>query len=116
MSTTDLSRKADAVMSLARGLSRKEVAEQAGVAPSTVSAWLRNPAYAAEVAALKAVIEVKPLAPAKVLEALQACHDRIRGPVPGTVTVSIPAGASARKRRQLLARGIARALSDRGQL
>jgi len=112
MSRIDLRVKADAVMGLARGLSRREVAEAAGVSPRTVGAWLRNPAYAAEVEALRAVIEVKPLDPEKVLAALQACHDRIRGRVPGVVTVSIPAGTSPRKARQLVARGIARVLAE----
>lgn len=99
-------------MSLARGLSRKEVAEEAGVQPGTVAAWLRDPAYAAEVAKLKAVIDVKPLDHARVYEALQAAHDRIRGPVPRVVTVSIPAGATPKQARRLLARGIARAVAE----
>lgn len=114
MTNTNLTAKANAVLPLAQGLSRKEVAEQVGVAPSTVTAWLRNPAFAQEVAKVKAVIEVKPLDPDKVLAELQASHDRIRGGDrrPGVVTVSIPAGASPRRRQRLIGRAVAKALAD----
>lgn len=117
MAPSNPSAKADALMPLAQGMARREVAEQVGVAPSTVAGWLRNPAYAAEVAKLKEAIDAKPLDPDRVYEVLGGCRDRVRGVTPaGAVSVSIPPGSSPRKARQLLARGIARALTDRGDL
>lgn len=122
MTTANRRRRADALLPLASGKTQKAVAEEVGVNPATISAWKRDRVFAAELARIKELVGRKPLDARAVLAALDVAADRLArsgpsGPVSvsgGRVTVSIPSDASPRRRRQLLARGIARALNDGG--
>ncbi|MCX4699528.1 hypothetical protein [Streptomyces sp. NBC_01373] len=113
MSTTPAKRKADALLWLAGGKSNRVAAEAAGVAVSTVAAWKRDRVFAAELVAVRAVYEQVPRDAGVVLARLEEAERRLdpSGRVAGDpVVVSIPSGASPRRRRQLLARGIVEAL------
>ncbi|MDW4904456.1 helix-turn-helix domain-containing protein [Streptomyces sp. ADMS] len=109
MTSTNRRAQADALLPLAAGRSQAAVAREVGVSRSTVAAWLRNPVFAREVARLRPLWEAKPLDTAALLAASIEAADRVNPPA-GPVVVSIPAGASPRRRRQLLAKGIAKAL------
>lgn len=117
MTTTHPRNKAAAVLWLAAGKSQKAAAETAGVSPGTVSQWLRNPTFAAEVEKTRAVYEQKPQDGAALLAHLDEVEKRLT-PEPAVrvdgarfrVRVEVPAGASRRKVEQITARAIARGL------
>ncbi|MEV4865627.1 helix-turn-helix domain-containing protein [Streptomyces ossamyceticus] len=109
MASTNRSARARALLPLAAGKSQADVAREVGVSRSTVAAWMRNSEFAEELARLKPLLETKPLDGKALLAAVLEATDRINPPA-GPVVVSIPANASPRRRQQLLARGIARAL------
>jgi len=117
MSSAPIGRKVDALLWLAGGKSNRVAAEAAGVAPSTVAAWKRDPKFAAELDDLKQMYEQKPLDGRAFMERLDEAARRLasRGPVTveggaARVQVSIPAGASPERARRLIARGVARAV------
>lgn len=111
MTSTNRRARADALLPLAAGRSQAAVAEEVGVSPSTIRTWLRNPGFAAEVARLRLLWEANPLDGEALLAAVIEAADRINPPA-GPVTVSIPANASPRRRRQLIGRAVARALES----
>lgn len=117
MSTTPADRKVDALLWLAGGKSNREAAEAAGVTAGTVAAWKRQPAFAAELAAVKALYEERPQDGRAIVDRLQEAKERLAaaaGEVSADggfrVQVSIPPGSSARRVEQLTARAIARGL------
>lgn len=117
MSATPIGDKVTALLWLAGGKSNRAAAEAAGVSPSTVAAWKRNPAFAAEVDAVRAVYEQRPQDAQLLLARLDEAERRLTrgGPVVVEggrfrVTASIPAGVSARKVEQITARAIAKGL------
>ncbi|NUV60658.1 hypothetical protein [Streptomyces sp. CAI-85] len=117
MTTTPANRKVDALLWLAGGKSNREAAEAAGVTAGTVAAWKRQPTFAAELAAVKALYQERPQDGRAIVERLQAAKERLSPPAPkvvagGTfrVRVSVPAGTSARQRERLTARAIAAGL------
>ncbi|MFH9938548.1 hypothetical protein ACH4OT_04395 [Streptomyces murinus] len=117
MSSTPASRKVSALLYLASGKSNRAAAEAAEVSPGTVAAWKRDPVFAAELAAVKAVHEQEPRDARALLARLDQAEQRLApgGPVVAEdgsfrVAVSIPPGASARKAEQLTARAVARGL------
>ncbi|MCX5170558.1 hypothetical protein OG616_21435 [Streptomyces antibioticus] len=117
MTATPANRKVDALLWLAGGKSNREAAEAAGVTAGTVAAWKRQPTFAAELAAVKALYEERPQDGRAIVDRLQEAKERLSPLTPkvvagGTfrVRVNIPAGASARQREQLAARAIARGL------
>lgn len=109
--------KVSALLWLAGGKSNRVAAEAAGVSPSTVATWKRDPVFAAELDAVRAVYEQNPQDGRALVERLEQAEQRLtrKGPVAigagGTrVRVSIPPGASPRKTERLIARGIAQGL------
>ncbi|TXJ80677.1 hypothetical protein E2C11_11050 [Streptomyces lavendulae] len=117
MSATPVNRKVSALLYLAGGKSNRAAAEAAEVSPGTVAAWKRDPVFAAELAAVKAVHEQSPRDARALLARLDRAEQRLSagGPVVAggggfRVAVSIPPGASPRKAEQLTARAIARGL------
>lgn len=111
MTSTNRRARADALLPLAAGRSRAAVAREVGVSGSTVAGWLRDPKFEAEVARLRLLWEAEPLDGEALLAAVIEAADRINPPA-GPVTVSIPANASPRRRRQLIGRAVARALES----
>ncbi|MEU2300547.1 hypothetical protein ABZ584_24445 [Streptomyces antibioticus] len=117
MTATPANRKVDALLWLAGGKSNREAAEAAGVSPTTVAAWKRQPTFAAELAAVRALYEERPQDGRAIVGRLQEAKERLSPHAPkvvagGTfrVRVNIPPGSSARQREQLTARAIARGL------
>ncbi|MFC4466701.1 hypothetical protein ACFPH6_19575 [Streptomyces xiangluensis] len=112
MSATPVRRKVDALLALAGGKSQRKVAEEVGVNPATIRAWNRDPVFAAELVRMKEVVVQRPLIPEAVFAAMDEAAGRLApgGSAAGVVTVRIPAGASPRRRRQLVARAVARVL------
>ncbi|MFD8739399.1 helix-turn-helix domain-containing protein [Streptomyces sp. NPDC059618] len=117
MTATHPRHKASAALWLAAGKSRRAAAEAAGVSAGTVSQWLRDPAFVAEVERTRPVYERKPQDGAALMAHLAEVEQRLTPtpPVRGEggairVRLSVPAGASARQREKLTARAIARGL------
>lgn len=115
MSITPAGRKVDALLWLAGGKSNRVAAEAAGVSPSTVAAWKRDPVFAAELAAVTALYNEDPQDGRALVARLDEAQRRLSPPEVTAgggfrVQVSIPPGASARKVEQLTARAIARGL------
>jgi hypothetical protein len=108
----DPRKRVDALLPLVAGKSQRAVAEEVGVHAGTVGKWLRDPVFVAELERVREVVAVKPLDAERVMAAVDEAEARLCGR--GPVTVVIPAGASPRRRRRLLARGIAEAL-ERGE-
>ncbi|MFF2384063.1 hypothetical protein [Streptomyces sp. NPDC058108] len=119
--------KKTALLWLAAGRTTSVAAEAAGVRPSTVSSWRRNPVFAEELAAVKAVYEQRPQDADALMRRLEEAEQRFARK-PGGITVegssarvhiSVPAGATPRERERLvargMARGIARVLRERGE-
>ncbi|MEU9245683.1 helix-turn-helix domain-containing protein [Streptomyces sp. NPDC048385] len=107
----DPEKRVDAILPLVAGQSQRAVAESVGVHPSTVRAWLKDPLFADELAKVREVAARKPLDAGAVLVAMDEAAVRLGArPAGAPVVVSIPAGASARRRRRLLAQGVARAV------
>ncbi|QQM41986.1 hypothetical protein [Streptomyces liliifuscus] len=102
-------KRVDALLPLAGGKSNKAVAEEVGVNPATIGTWKKDPAFACELARIKELVDRKPMDAHAVLAAVTESSARLNPPA-GPVVVSIPAGASARRRRQLIGRAVARAL------
>jgi hypothetical protein len=110
--------KADAVVALASGQSSTQAARSVGVALSTVKHWQQDPVFQAEVERLRSAAAARPVDPAALLEAVEESRRRILGVPPVTVHgdgrltvhLSIPAYATARERRRLMARGLARGI------
>ncbi|NUR03632.1 MAG: hypothetical protein HOY79_46120, partial [Streptomyces sp.] len=78
MTATNKEAQAAAVLFLAAGKSKAEAARQAGVRPATVAAWLKKPAYVAEVEAFRAVLATRPGRDA-LLAAVEESRRRIMG-------------------------------------
>ncbi|WP_020117568.1 hypothetical protein [Streptomyces canus] len=115
--TTPASRKVSALLHLAGGQSNRVAAQAAEVSPSTVAGWKRNPVFASELAAVKALYEANPRDAQALLARLDEAEAKLRpnGPVVaegGTVRVqvSIPAGLSPAKAERATAWAIARGL------
>lgn len=112
--TKKLEEKAAAVMALAMGQTKAATARHAGVAPGTVTRWLTEPEFLAEVERMRPVATARPVNARALLAAQDEARDRLRGyAVKGnTVTsyVSIPADATPAKRRRILARAYAKAI------
>jgi hypothetical protein len=124
MTASSVRQKVDALLLLAGGSSNRAAADAAGVAPGTISAWRKNPVFAAELATVKAVVERRPIDADAVMAALVEAAARLAPPGPQVaadgsfrVTVTIPADASPRTRQQIMARALARgiAAAARGQ-
>lgn len=103
----DPRKRVDALLPLAGGMSQRAVAVEVGVASGTVGKWLKDPAFVRELGRIRELAARKPLDVEAVMAAVDEAAVRLGA---GPVVVSIPAGASPRRRRQLLAGGIARAL------
>ncbi|MFJ1552309.1 helix-turn-helix domain-containing protein [Streptomyces mirabilis] len=115
MTRLDPRKRVDALLPLAAGKSQRAVAEEVGVHPSTIRAWLKDPVFGRELARIKELAAQKPLIAEAIIAAVDEAAERLsaRGPVSvsgGRVVVSIPSGASPGQARRLLARGVARAV------
>ncbi|MFF5009640.1 hypothetical protein ACFY3G_43285 [Streptomyces phaeochromogenes] len=108
MTRTDPRKRVDALLPLVSGKSRRAVAEDVGVHPGTIGSWLKDPVFAGELERVREAASREPLDVEAVMAAVDEASARLCGG--GPVTVTIPSTASPRRRRQLLARGIARAL------
>jgi hypothetical protein len=110
-----LDAKADAVLPLAMGRSKAETARRVGVSVGTVTRWLTEPEFKAEVEALRPVATARPTDGAALLAAIEECRHRIVGVAMAqgraTVHVSIPANATPAQRRRILARAMARGIT-----
>ncbi|MGW7722190.1 hypothetical protein ACWGJ6_02380 [Streptomyces canus] len=117
MSATPANRRVSALLHLAGGKSNRAAAEAAEVSPSTVADWKRDPVFASELAAVKALYEADPRDTEAVLARLSEAEKRLR-PKGSVVTeggavqvqVCIPVGTSPAKAERLTARAIARGL------
>lgn len=113
MARIDPEKKVTVALLLAAGTSVRSAAEQAEVGVGTVRAWRRRPEFAAAVEELQQIVrEQRGRTGAEVFAAASRVLDRVRGPVPGPVRVSIPAGTSPRKARQMVARAVARVVAE----
>ncbi|MER7838440.1 helix-turn-helix domain-containing protein [Streptomyces sp. NPDC096040] len=111
MTRIDPAKRVDAILPLVAGQSQRAVAESVGVHPSTVRGWLKDPLFTKELARVQEVAARRPLDAEAVLAVMDEVAVRLGArSAGGPVVVSIPAGASAGRRRRLLARGIARAV------
>ncbi|WP_078622769.1 helix-turn-helix domain-containing protein [Streptomyces prunicolor] len=108
MSRVDPAKRVDAILPLVAGQSQRAVAESVGVHPSTIRAWLKDPVFVRELDLVRELAARKPLDAEAILVAMDEVQARLCGS--GPVTVVIPPGASPRRRRKLLAGGIAQAL------
>lgn len=118
MTAPKLHARVNALLPLAAGKPPASVAREVGVSRSTVSAWLRNPDFVAEVDRLKPLVEARPVDGKALVAAVMEAGRRINPPPPsagGRVVVTVPAGASSSRRRRLLARGIAKAMDPGGE-
>lgn len=118
MTINNAAAKSRALLWLAAGKTISVAAEAAGVAPSTVSSWRRNPVFTEELAAVKAVYEQHPQDVDALMRRLDEAEQRFAWK-PGAVTlrgasahvqVSVPAGATPRQVERLVARGVAKSL------
>ncbi|MER6557234.1 helix-turn-helix domain-containing protein [Streptomyces sp. NPDC001027] len=117
MNPTPARDRASAVLWLAAGQTKRAAAEAAGVSPNTITEWLRNPVFAGEVEATRALYSERPQDARALLKHLDGVAARLApkcaptvdaGGVP--VRVSMPPGTSPRKRERLIGRAIARGL------
>ncbi|MFJ4201556.1 helix-turn-helix domain-containing protein [Streptomyces sviceus] len=116
MSSNPIGRKVDALLWLAGGKSNRVAAEAAGVSPSTVAAWKRDPQFAAELADLKQMYETKPLDGQAFMDRLDEAQKRLTPPTSPSVgvrqvRVRVPAGASPEEVRAQARRAVARAIA-----
>ncbi|MFD4790539.1 hypothetical protein ACFWN1_26500 [Streptomyces sp. NPDC058459] len=117
MSTTPTTRKVAALLALAYGKPIRYAAGMAEVAPSTVSVWKKEPAFAAELAAVRQVYERDPRNWEALVARLDEAEQRLRPPGMhvdrgGTIRVRalIPAGSSPAQVRRLAGRAVARGM------
>ncbi|MCW2899688.1 MAG: hypothetical protein JWO67_1953 [Streptosporangiaceae bacterium] len=118
MSMTDQRKKSQAALLLASSASYREIAEQVGVSTGTLRTWRRQPEFAAAVEEVRQIMRAGGRTGPELHAAVSEVLDRLTPPVrpPGTVSVSIPAGASPARKRRLVARALARAMVDGGQV
>ncbi|WP_179165883.1 hypothetical protein [Streptomyces sp. Amel2xC10] len=116
MSTTAVGRKVDALLWLAGGKSNRVAAEAAGVAPSTVAGWKRDPVFAAELAAVKALYEERPQDGRALVARLEEAERRLAVRAAGPVRVVVPGGVSLRRVERLVSRAGVRALRSAGEV
>lgn len=117
MTATPAHRKAAAALQLAAGKSQRAAAEAAEVSPGTVARWLRDPVFAEVLEESRAFWEQKPVDGHALMALMDEVEKRL-APEPAVrveggrfhVSVTVPAGASARQREKLTARAIARGL------
>jgi hypothetical protein len=102
--------KAQAAFELAGGASAPQTALKVGCAAETVRKWRREPEFVRAVEELQAIARDRSRTPQQMADALTEVLDRIKEVRRGPVVVSIPANASPRRRRRLMAEGIARVL------
>lgn len=105
-----LALKAQGAMALARGLSAPRAALELGVSAETVRKWRREPEFARAVEELQAIARDRSRTPTQMADAVGQVLDRVRQARRGPVVVSIPAGASLKQRRRLVARAVAEVL------
>ncbi|WP_333736370.1 helix-turn-helix domain-containing protein [Streptomyces sp. IBSBF 2806] len=120
MSTTPARDKASAVLWLAAGETKRAAAEAAGVSPNTITEWLRNPVFASEVEKARTLYGERPQDARALLDHLDGVAARLAPKGAPTVDVegvrvrvSVPPGASPRKRERLIGQAIARGLRAR---
>ena len=105
-----LKEKAAAASALAMGQPKAATARHAGVSASTLSRWMADTKFLAEVEAMRPIATARPLDGAAFVAAIEACERRFaREPKesrPGVVL--IPAYATPAERRRLVARAIGR--------
>lgn len=105
--------KVSAVLWLAGGKSQAAAAEAAGVSPSTISTWRKDPVFAAEVEATRLVYEHKPQDGAALMARLDEAEKRLTPATPSasgprTVQVRVRPGESKARVRERVARAIGR--------
>lgn len=110
--------KVDALYALACGRSKRQAAIAAGVSPGTVSRWATDVDFQTELADLKWVLERRPLDGNAIMRQLDAAEKRLAPSRPWVdeagrthFTVTVPAYASSRQRRQIVARALAKSMS-----
>lgn len=116
MSSSNVQAKVSALMWLAGGKSARVAAEAAGVAAGTVAAWRRDPVFAAELEAVRAVYERKPLDGLALMSRLEEAEKRLApaslsGGGVRRVRVRVPAGASPEVVRERARRAVERAVA-----
>lgn len=114
MTTSHARSKVSALLWLAGGKSNRVAAEAAGVAPSTIAAWKKDPVFAAELAAVTEAYQARPQDAQLLLDRLDQAEQRFRPDArDGTVhvRVTVPAGATTQQRRKAVARGLARGIT-----
>src|SRR4051812_11512254 len=115
MSSTPIGRKVDALLWLAGGKSNRVAAEAAGVSASTITAWRRDPKFAAELAGLKPVYEGEAVDGGAFMDRLDEAGKRL-APPPSSggrvrrVRVRVPAGTPPEEVRERAARAVKRAV------
>ncbi|MFF4356903.1 helix-turn-helix domain-containing protein [Streptomyces sp. NPDC001604] len=104
----------DALVLLAQGCSFRSVAAELEVSAGTVSRWAKEPVFVAGLARVKAAVASARVDADAALAVFEEVARSLEPPGHGgPVVVSIPAGASPRRARKLVAQGVARAV-ERG--
>ena len=101
---TPVRRKVDALRALASGKSQRQAAEGAGVSPRTVSGWCREPAFAQELAALREVVERRPVDGNAIMAQLADAEARLTPARPPArpARLTLPSGATPRRRQRFV--------------
>lgn len=110
--------KVDALLALASGKSQRRAAIAAGVSPGTVSRWMKTIDFEQELADLKAVVERRPIDGGAIMRQLDEAEERLGPPRPRVdaagrrhVLVAVPASASPKRRRQIIADALANSMA-----
>ncbi|MDV9168734.1 hypothetical protein R6V09_01070 [Streptomyces sp. W16] len=101
---TPARRRVAALLALASSKTASQAATAAKVDPSTIVRWRQEPAFADELAALKEVVDRRPMDGRAIMAQLAEAEARLTPARPPArpVRLTLPAGASPGRRRQFL--------------
>lgn len=110
MSAPTTSSKVSALLWLAGGKSNRVAAEAAGVSPTTVATWRRDPLFASELAEVTALYEEKPCDGDALVRRLDLAEQRLASASRArTVTVRVRPGTPPTQVAERVTRVVARA-------
>jgi hypothetical protein len=112
MTATNKGAKARGLLYLAGGRSYAATARELGVGPKAVAAWMKDPAFVAEMEALKARVGARPFDGRALLAAYDAAHGRVVGPPKPPRPRRLPSNPGEEQRRRIGAQYRARGLPE----
>lgn len=101
---TPARRRVAALLALATGKTASQAATAAKVDPSTIVRWRQEPAFTDELAALRVVVDRRPMNGNAIMAQLAEAEARLTPARPPArpARLTLPAGASSSRRRQFL--------------